>query len=247
LADVRVTPALSQYAGTGMYERTEGGTIPSYLRSVSTPSLGVSYFQTSSFIPRTDVSFKQPLVSKSVSSSKQIFDQGIILDQKVILEQKNIVVQKQIPVQKQALTLKQIFDFKRITTGVPRISPPRVPRGPGKPPTGLFPFKTKLKQASSPFGKFAVSLRRFGKFKVIGYGKTEMEAFGIGKKAASTTLGATFRVEGLTKVPKSVPGFKTKKTKEGQLFIELPKFRLSTRGEKKEIQLYKGLKGGKKK
>jgi len=68
---------------------------------------------------------------------------------------------------------------------------------------------------------------------------------GIGRSAASKTLGATFKVP--TYKGKKIKGFRTKKTKEGVEFIELPKFRLSTGTEKKEIKYFKQLKGGKKK
>ncbi|MEX2017258.1 MAG: hypothetical protein WD876_02195 [Candidatus Pacearchaeota archaeon] len=91
-----------------------------------------------------------------------------------------------------------------------------------------------------------VFLRRFKKFRFVGYGKTEFEALEIGKKAAGTTLGATFKIPGIK--TQKVAGFKTKfSKKEGKVFIELPKYRLSTATEKKEIKMFKQLKGGKKK
>ena len=106
-------------------------------------------------------------------------------------------------------------------------------------------MKVSPKKQSSGFGGFQVFGRRFGKFKPIGVGRTEQEAFSLGKKFASSTLGATF------KVPKSkvfkLPGYRTKKTKEGTLFIEPSKRRLKRgSGELPEIQFFKQLKGGKK-
>lgn len=125
-----------------------------------------------------------------------------------------------------------------------------IPRGyktppPKKPPIAYKEFKNpKLKFKSKPksiFGKFAVSLRRFGKFKVVGYGKTPEQAFDIGKKQATNTLGATFKLEGYQGKPFKTFGFKTKSTKKGILYIEEPKFRLSKPTEKKEINYYKGI------
>jgi len=105
-------------------------------------------------------------------------------------------------------------------------------------PLGFYLPKSKSKISS---GGFQVFGRRFGKFKPLGVGRTEREAFSLGKKFASGTLGATF------KVPKSkvfkLPGYRTKKTKEGTLFIEPSKRRLKRgSGELPEIQFYKGLK-----
>lgn len=107
-----------------------------------------------------------------------------------------------------------------------------------------LPKPTTMKQ---PRGIFEVLGRRFGKFKLIGIGKTEREAFAFGKDWTSKTLGVTF------KVPKArarqLPGFKTKITKEGKvLYIEPRGKRLKKRGtEVQEIQFFRELKGGKKK
>ena len=111
-------------------------------------------------------------------------------------------------------------------------------------PTPSLPFmKFSPKKPIASSGGFQVFGRRFGKFKPIGVGRTEKEAFSLGKKFASSTLGATF------KVPKSkvfkLPGYKTKTTKEGTLFIEPSKRRLKRgSGELPEIQFFKRLKGG---
>lgn len=94
-------------------------------------------------------------------------------------------------------------------------------------------------------GLFSVFGRRFGKFKLIGYGKTEGQAIGIGKEFASKTLGATFKIPGAK--TELLPGYKTKfSKKEGKVFIQLPKYRLSTGSEKKEIKMFKAIKRRKK-
>jgi len=107
------------------------------------------------------------------------------------------------------------------------------------------PVTTPLKRISIPsFGRqsYTVSVRRFGKFKPIGVVKSQRAAFNLGKFKTRTTLGATFKVEGAnTKYPDLISGYKTKKTKKGLFYIELPKYRLSTPTEKGEIQYFKGL------
>lgn len=106
--------------------------------------------------------------------------------------------------------------------------------------------KPKLKQ---PRGRFKVLGRRFGKFKTVGIGKTEQEAFNFGKKWVSKGLGATFEVPKAK--ARKLTGYRTKVTKEGKvLYIEPEKRRLKKKGlssEIPEIMYYKKLKGGKKK
>ncbi len=106
------------------------------------------------------------------------------------------------------------------------------------------PFGFKLPKASQPTtktGKYPVLIRRFGKFKIIGYGKTPKQALAIGKSAVGTTLARTFKVPSFKGF--KVAGFKTKKSKkEGIVFIEPSARALSTRSEQKEIKLYKQLK-----
>lgn len=113
-----------------------------------------------------------------------------------------------------------------------------------KPPKPL-PFKViSLTPKQIRNKDFTVLFRRFGKFKPIAKTNNLKQAFDIGKFKTGTTLGATFKVEGTTKQPTNILGYKTKKTKEGTLFIEKPKFRLSTPTEKAEIQIFKRVKGG---
>ena len=106
--------------------------------------------------------------------------------------------------------------------------------------------KAKEKGISLPkisYGKFPVFGRRFGKFKPIGMGRTEREAFSLGKEFARTTLGVTFKIPGVS--GRKLPGYKTKYTKQGVFYIEPRGKRLKKRGiskEVSEIQLYRGLK-----
>jgi len=119
----------------------------------------------------------------------------------------------------------------------PPINPPRFPQT-KTPIRTNFSYTPKSKVGNT---NFLVLMRRFGKFKPIGITKTSQEAFNLGKFKTGTTLGATFKVEGSTQQPTNIFGYKTKKTKKGIVFIEKPKFRLSTGTEKKEINYYRNL------
>ncbi len=151
---------------------------------------------------------------------------------------RQLSIQKQIP---KLLTIQRTFQVMKQTQKffpMVRVPTPRVSKG------ILGFFKPKLvKQITPSAERFPVLLRRFGIFRVVGFGRTPMHAFAIGRQAARRTLGATFKVPSI-KSPLKVPGFKTKKTKEGILFIEQPRFRLDVPSEVKEIQMFRGLKGG---
>jgi len=126
------------------------------------------------------------------------------------------------------------------------ITPPKIPYNypsTGKRRTPVKLFFGGFKQPKSFGGSFTVLMRRFGLFKPVGKTSTLKEAFNLGKFKTRTSLGATFKIEGL-KQPKNIFGYKTKKTKKGIYFIELPKYRLSTSTEKAEIQYYRRQKGG---
>jgi len=155
---------------------------------------------------------------------------------------KPVTLQKVSQIQKLKVKQPQLSISKLGGVGVisppPSITPPSI--------TSL-PFSFRLKRQKPlgiPRGRYPVYLRRFGKFRIVGYGRTPMQAVGLGKRIAGRTLGVTFKVGGLAKLPKNIYGFKTKKSKKtGELlFMEKPKYRLSRKGEKKEIQFYKGIK-----
>ncbi len=117
-------------------------------------------------------------------------------------------------------------------------NPPTPPRLP--PPIKPQRYKYSPYRQPKGFGLFPVLLRRFGQFKIIGFGKTPLQAFSIGKEAAQSTLGATFKVPSLQNKDLGTQGFKTKVSKkEGVIFIQLPKYRLSRKSEVKEINLFK--------
>lgn len=122
-----------------------------------------------------------------------------------------------------------------------------VPKSSYKPPvTPSQPkvaFKLPKVLETKKQGKFPAYLRRFGTFRIIGYGSTPRQAVRIGKQAASYTLGATFKVPSFK--GKKVAGFRTKQTKEGTLFIEPKRKRLKKKGRSREvteIQYWRNLK-----
>ena len=86
---------------------------------------------------------------------------------------------------------------------------------------------------------YTVSIRRFGKFKPIGRVRSQRKAFEIGRKRVSQSLGASFKIEGAGTKFKTPKGFYSKTEKGGRLFIEKPKYRLSTKSELGEIQTFK--------
>ncbi len=175
---------------------------------------------------RTKQIQQQPQKPTQIIQIKQIQQPKQTQQQKALLRTQ---------LQQQQVT-KQRFGFG--------ITIPKTPKIP-KTPFGLFKPRTpKLPKATR--GKFEVLGRRFGKFGVVGISKTERGAFALGKQFVGKTLGATF------KVPKSkiskLPGFRTKITPQGVLFIEPRRRRLKKRGsEVQEIQIFKQAKKRKKK
>lgn len=188
--------------------------------------------------PIIDSSFKQ--------RSNQIVTPAFQSAQQQDLKQPVIQVvnlnQEQAFQQRQASLNLQIFNQpERTRVNIPFPTPTTTSRS--RTPRGFSsPFEGK--KGSASFGVYPVFLRRFGKFNIVGFGSTSKQAVSIGRRAAGTTLGATFKIGGGAKLPNSITGFKTKNTKQGRLFIELPKYRLSTRSEIGEINFYRGQKGG---
>jgi hypothetical protein len=107
-----------------------------------------------------------------------------------------------------------------------------------------FGFKG-LKLPKQTFGRFPVMVRRFGRWKTIGFGSTPKQALLIGKGYSQKTLGRSFYVPGI-KQPKKIIGFRTKKEKGKQIFIEKTgKGLISTlgsQGEKQEIKRFRQMK-----
>lgn len=159
-----------------------------------------------------------------------------------IIKQKQPQTQAQPQLQMQKIRLKQ--GTRQIQS--PGFARPKLDKPQKKKPQGFgIPRFRTPKLSEQPTGKFKVLGRRFGKFKIIGAGRTEKEAFAIGKRFTGKTLAASFKVPKAKRL--KVPGFRTKKEKGEIIFIEPRKRRLKKRGtEVQEIKFFKSLKGGKK-
>lgn len=196
-----------------------------------------SFIQTSTFFPLQ----KQPTLQTTTTGIRQTTVQKQMFSP--------ITIQRPVQIQPTRQTTRIQQRFFYIQRQVPRISPvirtKLIPRTPTKlmPPFAPFKFKT-AKPTKQEKELFPVLVRRRGEFKIVGYGKTPMEAMDIGKEIVSKTLARTFKVPGTS--AKQLPGYKTKVTPRGVKFIEPSKRALGTPTELKEIQMYKGLKGGKK-
>jgi len=87
-------------------------------------------------------------------------------------------------------------------------------------------------------GLFGVEVRRRGKWFSAGTSKTLGGALELGRSKVSKTLAASFRLKGLGRGLNIPKGFKQSK-REKDVFVELPKFRLSKQTEVSEILGYK--------
>ena len=131
----------------------------------------------------------------------------------------------------------------------PPFLPPHSPqrKTPERKTPEILGFLTEGKNLKPSTKEFTVLGRRFGKFKSIGTARTKKQALYLGKEWARKGLGVTFTVKGAKNQPLKLRGFKTKKTRTGIQYLQLPKYRLSRKTEVGEIQFFKSLKGGKKK
>jgi hypothetical protein len=160
----------------------------------------------------------------------------------LIQQPKQKITQRQTPryIQKLKQSPVQRGIFTIFTPTIPKTKKPIIP-------TWKLPKPIKQQKL---YGKVPFYVRRFGKWKVGGYGKTKEQALLMGKQYSQKTLGRSFYVPG-TK-PFGLKGFKTKKEKGiGQIYIQKTgKGILSTLGsatEKAEIKFYRGLTPKKKK
>lgn len=101
---------------------------------------------------------------------------------------------------------------------------------------------TQQSKRKSPLqqNSFNVYMRRFGKWKLQGTNLDLQKAFSLGRKRTQQSLGASFLVQkqkGNFNLINTMPKmYYSKPTKRGIILIQRRKFRLSTGGEKREIQ-----------
>jgi hypothetical protein len=253
----------SKFYGLGAYERTEsiGYVSPSNINpsSVRVTGYSINPPRDSSLINNRQASFpkidytnknivqpniktgtttKQDNVLKEITKEKvqEKTMNKYNLDTRTLPQLKEITKQKEIQKTKEITKLKEVPKLKTPPTTIPRT--PRVPYIKTPPARMLLPRFNKVSYTPKSTGRYTVSVRRFGKFKPIGIFSSYKQAFNVGKGKVSRTLGATFKVSGGGNY--STPsGFYSRNTKEGRLFIEQPKYRLSTGSEKLEIKSFK--------
>jgi len=152
------------------------------------------------------------------------------------------IKQVQVLSSKQGIKQRQVTMTKLVTP-----SPTATPIIPIIPTKTITPFIPKLTRGLTPprqKGLFNVQVKRRGTFRTIGTGLSLTKALGVGQQKVGRTLSATFKL-----VPQQRGGLQSiktpfgfKKKKKGLIFIEQPKFRLSTGSEVKSIQIAKELK-----
>jgi len=254
------TPPLSQAifkvpAASLLVPKIEAATIkPVHLESVMQP-------------------IKQPQITTLKLTQPTIQTKSLITKIKLTQQPKELQQQKIIQMQKlkvaqpqtQKLIQKQVSKSKLVPASISLLAQSQAQkvRLAGlfaqpvlRTPFSIFQFRTPVKpkpfksfrlkptRQKSIFGNFNVQMRRFGKWKSIGKTPTMESALKLGKFKTGTTLGRSFRVEGKGKQPVKIKGYRTKKTKRGQIFIEKGKFALNMPSELKEIQFAKLMKGG---
>ena len=124
----------------------------------------------------------------------------------------------------------------RLRPTTTRIVPPKTP--------AIFTFFRTPKQSIKSVSGFTVSVRRYGKFKPVASNIGLSKAISIGKTITGRTLAASYKITPTTKGV-STGSLRTPrgyKRKRGGIFIEEPKYRLSTRKETQEIQTAKRIK-----
>lgn len=235
------TPQVSKYAGTGLYERTEGELTPTYRTGVNEKAFvqqGVSNLN--SFKDFSKMNVVEVSITRTGTQPLTKIKETTKLDLLPKLKPMTKIKQSQKLFTK--LKLKQLQKQKTPATKVKGI----FPRPPPKTPPTPFGFNLKGITLPKPRpGRVQIFGRRFGKWKSIGFGRTAKLAVFKGQRWASRTLGVSFKVSAKVK-PQKLYGFRTKKEKGELIYVEKRGRRLKRRGsEVKEIQLYKGLKGGK--
>ena len=166
--------------------------------------------------------------------------------QDIIPTIKTQTLTKQLQAQRQAINLRlrsrarQTFRQGKFPTFIT----PRLPRS-LKTPKGIFSFLRGRELPKLPSGRFPVFVRRKGLFKFAGFGKTRKRALVLGQRIAKTTLARSFFIGGRGATPLKLPGFRTKREKGRNIFIQKAKSpfgsTLGTPGELKEIQIFKAL------
>lgn len=259
---------LSVYLGTGQYERTTGGALPS--TTLQSVSLNVKTFQTNFpsqsdfadfkqsnfqslsnptlFKENTKINQKSASLSMSKSISKNMFKESTITKNpsKEVTINKEITktVQKQTPKLITKNILKPIFKNPDII--IPKSPPPKSSTSTNK--RGYFSFKSPNPFSSGNGGGYNVFSKRFGKWFQIGTASNPKQAFNIGTGYTQKTLARSFSVTGGNLAGGYLPrGYRVRNKGGRRTFLEPISQALNTGMELGDIQLFKSMKGGRKK
>jgi hypothetical protein len=205
--------------------------------------MSLSTLQRQSLNQRIEQLQRQILNQKMTQLQRQILNQKMTQLQRQILNQKMTQLQKTIQLQRTSQT--QLEKTQRLTR-------------PQKPEPFGFDFGFKFGEEKVKKGKpkekdildwgFIAEVRRKGKFKPVSKAVSKKEAFLIGEDIVKNTLGASFRVKKTAKKikVKKKPSaelswlgnseFYKKQERGEDIFIQKKEKRLSTKGERKEIQ-----------
>lgn len=234
----RAAPPVSDFYGTGQYGLTEETGAFSFGRIQRPTSVtGITAIgpiqrpttrATQAKIPSTRLTTKQfPVQERARKEIYSLAERGAL---KIQPRQK--LTPRQKLAQRTTLRLTQRLTQRLVSRRAMVISPITM----RKPPITLLPFKMGAAPVSQR-GLFAVEVRRRGKFRTIAKVTDFTRAVSIGREVTSRTLAASFRIKGVGK--SVIPfGFRPSKREPG-VIVELPKFRLSKRSEKKEIQMFR--------
>ena len=231
----QTVPSASAYAGLNLYERTDVSV--AIVPSAKTKSSSKFFISNN---PQPLIESRSELIQQPRLQTRQI---AKTIPKEVAKETSKIIPREIVREQTKQTTKLIPKLITRFTVKVPP-TPPKIPPVPPKIKARTrfgVPFpKFKGSSFGNFFGKFNVFGRRFGKFKPIGIATSTEKALKIGTNFAGKTLGATFKITGKgLKLPKIIPGYRIKQTKQGTLFIEQRRYRLNTPTEKREIKSYK--------
>jgi len=232
----------SEYAGTGMHEKTDSVAYDKVkqkdlnIERLSTPMLDrmkTKDRQITGIIQRSDTNTIQRNMSAQIS--------GLLNQQKTNQKPKSKQLEtlsfNQPQIEKQKETPDYPMPQMMVVSFPGEQTPPRTPRTPHQSKI-ILPFFRRKSQKKKP--KYQAEVRRYGIFQPVSKPTSLSEAVSKGVGNVRRSLGASFRVrevggKGGLVMLKSSPEFRVSQKEKG-VVIQKRKYRLSSRGEKGEIK-----------
>ena len=248
LPKTSISPSLSRELSPTIF-----GGFPSLFRTTNTTGTKSNEIQSSISKQRTQDLFGMETLSKNLTRTITAPVSKTEQRQKTI--QTPTQKQKEVQLQKQQQLQRTQDIFGSMFRPTPQITPKI-----NKPKIDPFKWEFPKKEQEPPKKKvqkttglldwgYVAEVRRKGKFKPVARTTSAEEAFWVGKGVVDNTLGASFRVRKVEKENKKktkpiedifswgIPkDFYTKQEKGETIFIEKRGKRISTKGEKREIQ-----------